>query len=213
MGCRGPRPCNPYPFETMTRLILASQSAARSQLLSQTGLTFDKIPAHLDEDGIKDDCLARGHSPKSVALRLAEAKAMHVATRHHGLVIGADQVLQLEKDLISKSRDLKEARALLKRMSGKTHYLHSAMALAENGYLVWSHVETAEMSVRPLSDHFIDTYLEQTGETILSSVGCYQLEGAGIHLFDAIRGDYFTVLGLPLLPLLAKFRQLDVVTA
>ena len=197
----------------MTHLILASQSQARSALLSQTGLTFDKIPAHLDEEGIKDDCLARGHSPKSVALRLAEAKAMHVSTRHAGLVLGADQVLQLDKDLISKSADLAAARALLKRMSGKIHYLHSAMALAEHGHLIWSHVETAEMSVRPLSDSFIATYLEQTGDTILGSVGCYHLEGAGIHLFDAIRGDYFTVLGLPLLPLLAKLRQLDVVTA
>ena len=197
----------------MTQLILASASASRSALLTGAGLSHTKIPAHLDEDAIKDECLARGHSPKSVALKLAEAKALHVSTRNHGLVLGGDQVLQLENDLISKSYDLDEARALLRRMSGKIHYLHAGMALAENGQIVWSNVETAEMTVRPLSDEFIDTYLAQTGDKILSSVGCYQLESEGVHLFEAIRGDYFTVLGLPLLPLLAQLRNLKVITA
>ena len=194
-------------------LILASASASRSALLTGAGLAHTKIPADLDEDAIKDECLLRGLTPKSVALRLAEAKALHISERNPGLVLGGDQVLQLEKDLISKSATLEEARALLKRMSGLTHYLHSAMALAENGLIIWSHVETAEMTVRTLSDRFIDTYLTQTGDKILSSVGCYQLEGEGVHLFDTIRGDYFTVLGLPLLPLLAQLRNLKVVTA
>ncbi len=197
----------------MPDLILASQSQARSALLAQTGLTFDKIPAHLDEEAIKDECLLRGHSPKSVAVRLAEAKALHVARTNYGLILGADQVLQLGNDLISKSPTLDDAGALLKRMSGQTHYLHSAMALAEGETLVWSHVETAEMTVRTLSDRFIESYLAQNGDTILSSVGCYQLESAGIHLFEAIRGDYFTVLGLPLLPLLAQLRHLKVIPA
>ena len=197
----------------MPDLILASQSQARSALLAQTGLIFDKIPADLDEDAIKEDCLLRGHSPKSVAIRLAEAKALHVAKTNYGLVLGADQVLQLGNDLISKSPTVDDARALLKRMSGQTHYLHSAMALAEGATLIWSHVETAEMTVRTLSDAFIESYLTQNGDKILSSVGCYQLESAGIHLFEAIRGDYFTVLGLPLLPLLAQLRHLKVVTS
>ncbi len=197
----------------MPDLILASASASRSALLTGAGLVHEKIPAHLDEDAIKDECLLRGHSPKSVAIRLAEAKALHIAKNHSGLVLGGDQVLQLEKDLISKSANMEEARALLKRMSGQTHYLHSGMALAENGHLIWSHVETAEMTVRALSDGFIDTYLAESGEKILSSVGCYQLENTGIHLFEAIRGDYFTILGLPLLPLLAQLRNLKVIRA
>ncbi|MGA9660020.1 MAG: Maf family protein [Asticcacaulis sp.] len=197
----------------MTALILASASASRSALLTGAGLKHDKIPAHLDEDAIKDQCLLRGHSPKSVALRLAEAKALHVSKSHAGLVLGGDQVLQLGQDLISKSPDLIAARALLKAMSGQTHYLHAGLALAESGHLVWSHVETAEMTVRPLTDAFIDTYLEQAGDSILSSVGCYHLEGAGVNLFDTIQGDYFTVLGLPLLPLLAQLRHMKVMSA
>jgi septum formation protein len=197
----------------MTQIILASASASRSALLTGAAITHSKIPAHLDEDALKDDYLLRGHSPKSVAVRLAEAKALHVSATNPGLVLGGDQVLQLEKDLISKSHDMDEARALLKRMSGQTHYLHAGMALAENGHLVWSHVETAEMTVRHLSDDFIDTYLAESGDKILSSVGCYQLENTGVHLFEAVRGDYFTVLGLPLLPLLAQLRNMKVITA
>ena len=197
----------------MTDLILASASASRSVLLTGAGISHTKIPAHLDEDAIKDDCLMRGMSPKSVALKLAEAKALHVSQSHTGLVLGGDQVLQLEKDLISKSNSLDEARALLRRMSGQTHYLHAGMALAENGIIVWSNVETAEMTVRTLSDAFIDRYIAQTGEKMLSAVGCYMLEGEGVHLFDTIRGDYFTVLGLPLLPLLAQLRNMKVLMA
>ncbi len=189
-------------------LILASGSASRAMLLGNAGIPFVKIPSTVDEDAIKDECLARGFTPKAIALRLAEAKALEVSAANSGLVLGGDQVLQLDNDLISKSPDMASARELLRRMSGKTHYLHAGMALCENGQLVWSQVETAEMSVRPLSDDFIDRYLVETGEKILSTVGCYMLEGAGVHLFDAIRGDYFTVLGLPLLPVLAKLRQL-----
>ncbi|ESQ90544.1 septum formation protein Maf [Asticcacaulis sp. AC460] len=194
-------------------LILASGSASRAALLTGAGISFTKIPADLDEDAIKDDGLARGMSPKAIALKLAEAKALHVSARNPGLVLGGDQVLQLEKDLISKSHTMDDARDLLKRMSGKTHYLHGGLALAEGGHIVWSTVESAEMHVRRLSDDYIDGYLERAGDKILSSVGCYQLEGEGVHLFEAIRGDYFTVLGLSLFPLLAQLRHMRIVPA
>ncbi len=189
-------------------IILASGSASRAALLTNAGVAFTRIPADLDEDAIKDDCLARGHSPKSVALRLAEAMALHVAKQNRGLVLGGDQILQLDKEMISKSANLAEARGLLLRMSGKSHYLHAGMALCEDGQLIWSHVETAEMQVRKLSEAAVDAYLAKAGDAILSSVGCYHLEGLGVNLFEAIRGDYFTVLGLPLMPLLAKLRNL-----
>ena len=192
-------------------LTLASASAPRAALLTGAGLTFDKIPADLDEDAIKDAALARAFSPKAIALELAKAKAVHVSQSLPGLVLGGDQVLQLEQNLISKSPDMAAARRLLQRMRGKTHYLHAGLALAENGHVVWSHVETADMTVRPLSDAAIDAYLDAAGEKILSSVGAYQLEGLGVNLFEAIRGDYFTVLGLPLLPLLAQLRHMKVI--
>lgn len=197
----------------MTPFILASGSAIRAQLLRQAGVGFERIPADIDEDAIKDEALLRGLSQKAVALRLAEAKAVHISRLHRGIVLGADQVLQLEKDLISKSATLDEARDLLRRMSGKSHYLHAGSALAENGRVLWSDVQSAELVVRRLSDSFIDAYLAKEGEKLLSSVGCYQLEGAGVHLFEAIRGDYFTVLGLPMLPLLAQLRHMGVVSA
>ncbi len=198
---------------TNNPLILASGSASRAMLLQNAGIPFRKIPSAVDEDEIKDSCLARGFTPKAVALKLAEAKAESVSLSNTGLVLGADQVLQLENDLISKSPDMNAARDLLKRMSGKIHYLHAAMALYENGQLIWSQVDTAEMSVRTLSNDFIDAYLNEAGDKLLKTVGNYMLEGSGIHLFNSIRGDYFTVLGLPMLPLLGKLRQLEVIPA
>lgn len=200
-------------MHTETPLILASGSASRAMLLQNAGIPFVKKPSNIDEDEIKDRCLARGVAPKAIALRLAEAKAESVSLTNRGLVLGADQVLQLDNDLISKSADMDEARALLKRMSGRIHYLHAGMALYESGQLIWSQVETAEMSVRTLSDAFIDAYLAEAGDTLLKTVGNYMLEGSGVHLFNSIRGDYFTVLGLPMLPLLGKLRQLEIIPA
>lgn len=200
-------------MHTETPLILASGSASRAMLLQNAGIPFVKKPSNIDEDEIKDRCLARGVAPKAIALRLAEAKAESVSLTNRGLVLGADQVLQLDNDLISKSADMDEARALLQRMSGRIHYLHAGMALYESGQLIWSQVETAEMSVRTLSDAFIDAYLAEAGDTLLKTVGNYMLEGSGVHLFNSIRGDYFTVLGLPMLPLLGKLRQLEIIPA
>jgi len=194
-------------------LILASGSKIRATLLTNCGLSFTKIPADIDEDLIKDDCLFRGFTPKAVALRLAQEKALHVSRSQPGLVIGADSVLELERELISKQKSLADAADLLRRFSGRTHYLHSAVAVAQNGQLLWSTADTADLTVRRLSDDFIKKYIEMSGEEILSSVGCYMLEAHGVHLFDSIKGDYFTVLGLPLLPLLAQLRHYEVVPA
>ena len=194
-------------------LILASGSKIRATLLANAGLSFDIIPAHIDEEAIKDEYLARAHSPKSVALKLAQEKAIHISLRHDGLVIGADSVVEIERDLISKSDTFDQAKALLKRFSGQTHYLHSAVALAQGGQVIWSHAGTAELSVRRLNDAFVDDYLKSAGEEVLKSVGCYQLEGLGLQLFDDIRGDYFTILGLPMLPLLNQLRHLEVIAS
>ena len=191
------------------QLILASASASRATLLANAGIMAKAIPAHIDEDAIKDDGLLKGMSPKAIALKLAQEKAFHISRQHEGYVIGGDQILQIDKDLISKSTTMVEAKALLQRLSNQTHYLHAGIAITKGPDLIWSHVETAQMQVRRLSDEFIDAYLESEGTKLLSSVGCYQLEGAGVHLFDKIDGDYFTVLGLPLLALLRSLRQLE----
>jgi septum formation protein len=190
-----------------TPLILASGSKIRAQILKQAGLDFKIIPAEVDEEALKDHALSRGHNPKAIALMLAREKAKQVAAHTTGLVIGADQILQLGNELISKSENMTKARAFLQKLSDKTHYLHCGVALYEGPNELWSQVYSAELTVRRLSDSEIDAYLEKAGEGILSSVGCYQLESLGVQLFSDIKGDYFTILGLPLLPLLGQLRR------
>jgi septum formation protein len=194
-------------------LILASGSAIRAQLLRGAGLTFDVQTSKVDEDVIKDEALANGVSPKAVALKLAQAKALDVSRLRSGLVIGADSVVQLEGELISKSPNMQAAAAQLRSFSGRIHHLHSAVAIASGTEVLWSTVQTAQLSVRRLSDDFIADYLTRAGEGILSSVGGYQLEGLGIQIFDQVEGDYFTILGLPLVPLLQQLRYLKVLPA
>lgn len=191
-------------------LTLASRSAIRAQLLRGAGLSFDVSVSDVDEDVIKDKALAEGISPKAIALKLAEAKAMAVAANRTGFVIGADSVVELGGELISKSPDLKAAAEQLRAFSGREHYLHSAVALCEDAQVIWSTVQTARLGVRRLSDDFIASYIERAGEGILSSVGGYQLEGLGVQIFETIEGDYFTILGLPLLALLNRLRLLEV---
>jgi septum formation protein len=199
-------------LKTSPALTLASRSPARSALLSAAGLTFNCHAADIDEDALKDELLARGHNAKSIALNLAQAKALKVSAQTNDLVIGADQTLQLGEDLISKSDSLSEAKVLFQRFSGRSHYLHSGVCLAQNSTVLWSSVETAEMQVRDLKSDFIDEYFTQTGMQVLNSVGAYHLEGLGVQIFDAIKGDYFTVLGLPLLALLYQLRQMQVIS-
>ena len=197
---------------TAPPVILASQSAIRRKLLENAGLAVETLPARVDEDEIKLALRAAGASVEDAAIKLAEAKARRVAERIPGaLVIGCDQMLECNGVWFDKPPDRAYAAAHLRALSGKTHRLISAVVAYRNMVRVWHHVDAAKLSVRPLSDAFIATYLDQVGEAALSSVGAYQLEGLGAQLFTRIEGDYFTVLGLPLLPLLGFLRANGVV--
>ena len=193
-------------------LILASSSPFRRQLMQNAGLVFEAHPADIDERTIEAPLAASGATPDQVALALAEAKALDVANRHSGsVVIGSDQTMSLGERVYHKPANRAEAQSHLVSLSGKTHQLNSAVVLARDGEVLWRHVAHARLTVRNLSDDFIETYLDRAGAKALQSVGAYQLEGEGIHLFSQIDGDYFTIIGLPLLPLLAELRSLDLV--
>ncbi len=189
-----------------TPVTLASKSAARQAILRNAGIAFEAVGSSVDEDATKAGLLAEGGSPREVADALAELKAVKVSTKRPGLVIGADQTLDFAGRLIDKVETLDQARALLLELRGKTHKLHSAVVVARDGRPIWRVVETAKLSVRPFSDAWLDGYLERRSEHILHCVGCYELENEGVQLFDAIDGDYFTILGLPLVGLLDFLR-------
>ncbi|MDX5595118.1 Maf family protein [Pseudovibrio sp. SPO723] len=192
----------------MTDLILASGSAVRATLLKNAGLSFDVDPAKVDERALEEPMLESGASPTQIAVELARAKSCEVSSRRPGaLVIGADQILDFEGKRLTKPADLDAARAQLAAFSGKSHSLHSAVCISRDGEVVWEDLSTATLSVRHLSDAFLDDYIARAGEPILSSVGAYQLESLGVQLFNRIDGDYFTVLGLPLLPVLNFLRE------
>ena len=195
----------------MTAVILASQSAARAQLLAGAGVAFDKVSAGVDEDATKARLLAAGQTPAAVAAALAREKAQAVSEKAPGLVIGADQTLEFEGQLYDKAASLVDARARLLALRGKAHHLHSAVAAAQDGQVIWEEMATATLTMRDFSPAFLDDYLAREGEAMLGSVGCYRLEGLGAQLFADIRGDYFAILGLPLLGLLDLLRDKGVV--
>jgi septum formation protein len=187
-------------------LVLASQSPTRRMLLANAGLACDAVPADIDERAIQQD--AGLIAPYEVALHLAQAKALAVSADRRGHhVVGADQTLALGDRLFNKPDGRDQAMQQLLALAGRTHALHSAVVVARDGELLFSHVAVAWMSMRLLSESDVATYLDQAGDVVMSSVGAYQLEGLGAHLFDRIDGDHFTILGLPLLPLLAFFRE------
>jgi septum formation protein len=188
------------------KLILASKSPARQALLTSARIPFEAIVADIDERAIEKD--AESSAPGDVALHLARAKALHVAASKPGrLVLGADQSLALGSRRFSKPKDLAQAAEQLRAFSAATHYLHSGIAIARDGKILFAHVASAGMHVRNLSDAFIKAYLDEVGDMALTSVGAYQVEGAGIHLFEKIDGDHSTIMGLPLMPLLDFLRR------
>jgi septum formation protein len=187
-------------------VILASKSAARRQVLEGAGVPFEAAVAGVDEDFVKTAMLAKGATPRDIADALAEVKAVRVSAQRPELVIGADQTLEFEGELYDKAETLDAARERLLKLRGKPHQLHSAVVVAKDGAPIWREVVTATLTMRPFSEAFLDRYLEHEGANALGSVGCYRLEGPGAQLFSRIEGDYFTILGLPLLGLLDLLR-------
>lgn len=194
-------------------VILASKSSARRAVLEGAGVPFEAAVAGVDEDAVKTELLARGATPRAVAEALAERKALRISKARPGLVIGADQTLEFEGGLYDKVETVAAARERLRLLRGRPHALHSAVVVAKDGAVIWRETVSATLSMRDFSDSFLDAYLAREGQAALGSVGCYRLEGVGAQLFARIEGDYFTILGLPLLGLLALLRQHEVLTA
>ena len=189
-------------------IILASGSKMRLALLQQAGLSVDTIVPSVDEQEMKASFQAEKAPAEACAEALAELKAMRVSARHPGvLVIGADQMLDCNGVWFDKPADQAHARAHLQALRGKTHRLVTAAVVALNGSRIWHTIDTATLTMRPFTDGFLDDYLDQVGPAVLSSVGAYHLEGRGAQLFSRIEGDFFTILGLPLLPLLGFLRD------
>lgn len=202
------------PTANTREIVLASASRARREILAAAGIAFTVEPADVDEPALRAELLKRdpGASPIAVAEMLARAKAQDVSKRHGGaMVIGADQVLAFKGEVLSKPSDVDAARKALERLRGHTHELHAAVAFAEAGKIVWTHTASASLTMRDFTDGFLDDYLVRAGDRVCQSVGAYELEGVGVQLFEAIEGDYFTILGLPLLPVLQELRARGVI--
>jgi septum formation protein len=191
----------------MAQLILASKSAARRAVLEGAGVPFESAVAGVDEDAVKASLLAEGATPRDVADALAELKAIRISRTRPQFVVGADQTLEFEGRLYDKAISLDEARERLQALRGKPHKLHSAVVVAKDGAPIWREVVSATLTMRDFSDSFLDAYLRLEGDEALGSVGCYRLEGPGAQLFSRIEGDYFAILGLPLLGLLDLLRR------
>ena len=189
-------------------LLLASASAGRAQMLRDAALDFAAEPAHLDETALTEGLVAKGHGARAIADALAEAKALKLSARRPGqLVIGCDQTLMLDDGtMLAKPASQAAARIQLARLSDQRHRLFSAVVIAENGTALWRHVGEAKLWVRPLSSAFIAAYVAAQWEQIRWTVGCYEIEGAGVQLFSRVEGDRWTIVGLPLLPLLGWLR-------
>jgi septum formation protein len=193
------------------RLILASQSLSRRALLEGAGLTFETMPAAVDEAAIKESARAEGVSAADTAILLADAKAARIARRHpDATIIGADQLLVCEGEWFDKPEDLAAARTHLHKLRNRAHELVTAVVVWRNGQRAWHHLATPRLAMRDFSEAFLDEYLAREGAFVTQSVGAYRLEGMGIQLMRDIRGEHTAILGLPLLPLLAYLRDAGV---
>lgn len=187
-------------------ITLASGSQIRRQILDGAGLVYDVKTSLVDESTIKASMIEMGAPPRDIADALAEAKAVKVSRDKEGLVIGADQIMVMDDLIYDKPKTMEEARARLLSMRGKPHYLIGAVVICDAGQAVWRHASKTTLHVREFSDNFLDDYLEQEGEDILSTVGAYKFEGRGAQLFSKVEGDFFSILGLSLLPVLDYLR-------
>jgi septum formation protein len=193
-------------------LVLASGSPFRKAMLESAGVPVEAVPADLDERALEAPLKDSGASPEDVASVLAEAKAIEVSERRPGrLVLGCDQTLSLGDEIFHKPADMEGARRHLLALSGKTHQLNSAAVLARDGKVLWRHVGVASLTMRRLEPAFIGRHLARVGDKALQSVGAYQVESEGIQLFEKIEGDHFTIVGLPLLAVMAELRRLGAI--
>lgn len=195
-------------------LVLASKSAPRRALLEAAGIPLIIDPADIDERTAEAASPKDAATPEGAALLLARAKALETAKRNSGkIVLGADQTLALGAERFSKPKSMDAARTQLKKFSGKTHALHSGIALVRDNKVLFETVSSAHLTMHALSDTFLDAYLGEAGERVMQSVGGYQLESIGVNLFEKIEGDHFTILGMPLMPLLAYFRKAGMIVS
>ena len=198
--------------ENSDEIILASASPVRATMLRDAGIECRVVPAEIDERSVEDPLLQSGALPADIAEVLARAKAEDVSGKNSGqAVIGCDQVLSLDEEILHKPKDMEEARRRLLLLSGKTHQLHSAVCLAIAGETTWTETAIAHITFRKLDPGFVGRHLAAAGQTALESVGAYQIEGRGVQLIERIEGDFFTVMGLPLLPLLAQLRAMSLI--